>query len=72
MKGAIRGDVGKAAAAEEGPPGRGEKAGSMPSALIVGEAQGKPGEWSGSVGGVGKPPEWLPPPPPPGKNGDLG
>ena len=48
-----RGEVGKA----------GEKAGSMPRAVRVGEAQGKPGEWRGSVGGVGKPV---------GRKGDLG
>jgi hypothetical protein len=62
----VKGEVGKAPA-----PGNGENAGSIPRAVSVGEAQGKqPGECSGSVGGVGKPP------PPPawvgGKKGDLG
>jgi hypothetical protein len=42
VKGAS-GEVGKTLAAPP-PPGSGEKAGSMPRAVSVGEAHGKPGE----------------------------
>ncbi len=60
----VKGEVGNAV------PGNGENAGNIPRAVSVGEAQGKqPGECSGSVGGVGKPPPpaWVG-----GRKGDLG